>query len=314
MPGGFNFIISSAWLINLHLMAKEYEIIEKIGEGISGIVFKGCDPETQQIVAVKTIFFHEHGGVPSSVIREIAILKVMDHPNIVKMLDVQTQDNIVNIVFEYIESDLLNFLESAPLMTQSPEVVKRFLHNILSGVLYLHRNNIVHRDLKTDNMLIDSADSDVKLADFGFSREIDIHLRSLTKQVGNIDNMAPEVLLGSDKYSTPSDIWAVGCVFAEIVMGRRLFGERGHPYERLNDICRILGTPNEEMWPEMTLLFPVVSTRRIFPPKNLAEVVQGLEPAGINLLSNMLRWNPSDRITAAEALKHEYFHGIQGHM
>ncbi|XP_074360096.1 cell division control protein 2 homolog B-like isoform X2 [Apium graveolens] len=212
------------------------------------------------------------------------------------MLDVQTRDNLVAIVFEYIKSDLQKFLKSAPLTTWSPEVVKRFLHNILSGILYLHTNKIVHRDLKTDNMLIDGADGVVKLADFGLSREIDIHLRSLTKQVGNIDNMAPEVLLGSDSYSTPSDIWAVGCVFAEMVMGHHLFGERCRPPELLNNICSILVTPNEEMWPGVTTLCPAISRQTVFPPKN------------------MLRWNPSDRITAAEALKHEYFHGIQDHM
>lgn len=289
----------------------KYEELEKIGEGSFGVVHKCRKSNTDEIVAIKTIFFHEFKGVPPSVIREITLLKKMDHPNIVKLLDVLSSDNKVSLVLEYVEYNLEKFILLDPPKTQDPKVIKRLLHSILSGVLYCHENRIIHRDLKLDNLLINSQDSVVKLADFGLAREVDTPPVPHTKKVGNLYHRAPEVLLCSAQYSTPVDIWAVGCMFAETVIHRNLFvGSSSKAL--LGKIARIIGTPNEQIWPGVTAMYPVGLSLKEFPPKNLAEVVPGLEPAGTDLLSRMLRWNPSDRITAAEALKHEYFLDING--
>ncbi|KAL1807616.1 hypothetical protein ACET3Z_024606 [Daucus carota] len=288
----------------------EYEYLKKIGEGSYGTVHKCRKSVNGEIVAIKTILFYDYEGVPRSVMRETNLLKQMDHPNIVKLLEVLTANNKVSLVLEYADYDLQKFILSDPANTRDPHFIKRLLHDILSGVQYCHRNRIIHRDLKLENLLINSQDKIVKLADFGLSRTIDTPLGPLTKQVGNLNHMAPEALLGSAQYSTPIDIWAVGCMFVEIVTHQDLFAGFSSSI-LLAKIARTIGTPDEQIWPGVTAMFPPNVMRQQFPPKDFAEIAPGLEPAGLNLLSRMLRWNPSERITATEALAHEYFDGIQ---
>lgn len=284
----------------------KYYLIGKIGEGSFGVVYKCLNSDTGDIVAMKKIFFHEHEGVPSSVIREISLLKEMNHDNIVTLLEVLTSDNNVSLIFELLDRDLEDFMIYFRL---DPRTVKSFLHQILRGVAYCHSRKIIHRDLKPNNLLIDCSKNVVKIADFGLARAIGIPLRSLTSEVANIQYRAPETLLGFVQYSTPVDIWAVGCIFGEMVKHRQMFG--GGEDDQLLKIFKIMGTPDEQTWPGVTSLFPFVKNLAKYPPKDLAQQVPGLEPAGVELLGEMLCLNPDKRITAHNALKHKYFKDLQ---
>ncbi|XP_052204551.1 cell division control protein 2 homolog [Diospyros lotus] len=287
-------------------MDDKYIGIEKIAEGGYGVVYKCFDTVNAKIVAVKKIIVPDDlNGTPSWLIREVSILKEMEHDNIVRLLDVLNKDNTVYLVFEYLDLDLFSFMMRTELPRNS-HVIKDYLRQILCGVAYCHAHKVLHRDLKPPNLLIDMRTNRVKLADFGFSRVVAIPLKSYTNWVGTPGYRAPELLLGSRQYSSAVDIWSVGCIFGEMVLCGSLFtGETD--FSQLLSIFSILGTPNEENWPGVSSLSEEISYLPKVNPKDPAKVFQGLEPAGVDLLSQkMLCLDPSKRITARDALKHEY--------
>ncbi|XP_052205562.1 cell division control protein 2 homolog isoform X2 [Diospyros lotus] len=279
--------------------------IDKIGEGGYGEVYKCYDTLDEKMVAVKKIFFlGDRDGVPGEVIREASILKETKHDNIVRLLDVLNEEKSVYLVFEHLDLNLLTFMKGIELPRDS-QAIKDYLRHILSGVAYCHARKILHRDLKPANLLIDLRENRVKVADFGLARPVGVPLKSYTEQVGTPKYRAPEILLGSHQYSSAVDIWSVGCTFAEMVIWQPLFTGRTE-IDLLLSIFSILGTPNEETWPGVTSLSEQINHLPKSNPKELAKVFQDLEPAGVNLLSKMLCLDPSKRITARDALKHEY--------
>ncbi|KAL2549045.1 Cyclin-dependent kinase A-1 [Forsythia ovata] len=290
---------------------EKYEVLEKIGHGSSGTVYRGKNKLTKKEVALKELKFLNEEGLSSSVIREISLLKEMDHDNIVRayrLLDVVYDEQHGVLVFEYMKRDLKNYMNSFPGTARMPDKIKSFLYQILSGVAYCHAHKILHRDLKPQNILLDSEHKKLKLADFGLSRTLDIPSITYTPSncLGTLSYNAPEVLLLSQNYTYAADMWAVGCIFAEMVMQKHLF-EGQMPFEIMANIISILGTTDEVAWPGFTDL-------QLFQhqePKNLAEVVTGLDPLGFDLLSQMLVLKPDRRITASDALKHQYFADIE---
>ncbi|KAI8021300.1 hypothetical protein LOK49_LG03G01213 [Camellia lanceoleosa] len=293
-------------------MDNKYELIEKIGEGGFSMIYKYRDCVTNETVAVKRIFIVNENGVPSSLIREISLLKDLDHINIVRLLNVLSNGESVDLVFECLDLDLKKFINSYPEIAKDPHMIKRFMHQILRGVAYCHAHEILHRDLKPRNLLIDLNNKMVKLADFGLARTFDVPLRTYTGNVGTLPYRAPELLLGLN-YSVPVDVWSVGCIFAEMVTQQPLFTGTCE-INILIEMFSMLGVPNEATWPGVTSLCGYISTMTEFPShvRSLAEVVTGLEPAGFDLLSKMLCLNPSGRITAEDALKHSYFGNVAG--
>ncbi|CAD5196558.1 unnamed protein product [Musa acuminata subsp. malaccensis] len=285
----------------------QYEKVEKIGEGTYGVVYKARDRLTNETIALKKIRLeNEDEGVPSTAIREISLLKEMQHNNIVRLQDVVHSEKRIYLVFEYLDLDLKKHMDSCPELAKDPRLVKTYLHQILRGIAYCHSHRILHRDLKPQNLLIDRRTNALKLADFGLARAFGIPVRTFTHEVVTLWYRAPEILLGSRHYSTPVDVWSIGCIFAEMVNRRPLFPGDSE-IDELFKIFRVLGTPNEDTWPGVTSLPDFKSAFPKWLSKDLVTVVPNLTAAGVDLLSKMLCLDPSKRITARQALEHEYF-------
>eukprot|EP01028_Stygiella_incarcerata_P010920 TRINITY_DN592_c1_g1_i3.p1 TRINITY_DN592_c1_g1~~TRINITY_DN592_c1_g1_i3.p1 ORF type:complete len:319 (-),score=82.14 TRINITY_DN592_c1_g1_i3:1718-2674(-) len=290
---------------------EKYQKIGKIGEGTYGVVFKARHLETGEMVALKRIRLEsEEEGVPCTAIREISLLKELRHPNIVRLYDVIHTDRKLTLVFEYLEKDLKRYMDEndGPLDMMT---IKSFLYQLIRSVEFCHSHNVLHRDLKPQNLLI-SSEGELKLGDFGLARAFGIPVRKYTHEVVTLWYRSPDVLLGSQKYGTPVDMWSVGCIFAEMVNGRPLFPGRTEVDELLR-IFRVLGTPSVETWPSMATL-PHYKTfmsseefTRHHPPQAAVNVVPRLDDAGLDLLGHMLQYEPANRITAAQALEHRWF-------
>jgi len=288
----------------------QYEKVEKIGEGTYGVVYKARDRLTNETIALKKIRLEqEDEGVPSTAIREISLLKEMHHNNIVRLQDVVHSEKRLYLVFEYLDLDLKKHMDTCPDLAKDPRLIKMFLYQILQGIAYCHSHRVLHRDLKPQNLLIDRRTNALKLADFGLARAFGIPVRTFTHEVVTLWYRAPEILLGSRHYSTPVDVWSVGCIYAEMVTQRPLFPGDSE-IDQLFRIFRTLGTPNEDTWPGVTSLPDFKSAFPKWPAKSLVSVVPGLEPSGIDLLGKMLTLEPSRRITARTALEHEYFKDV----
>ncbi|RWR95441.1 cell division control protein 2 [Cinnamomum micranthum f. kanehirae] len=289
----------------------QYEKVEKIGEGTYGVVYKARDRVTKKTIALKKIRLEQgNEGVPSTAIREISLLKEMQHGNIVRLQDVVHSEKRLYLVFEYLDLDLKKHMDSCPELAKNPRLIKTFLCQILRGITYCHSHRVLHRDLKPQNLLIDRGTNSLKLADFGLARAFGIPVRTFSHEVVTLWYRAPEILLGSHNYSTPIDVWSVGCIFAEMVNQNPLFPGDSE-IDELFKIFSVMGTPNEETWPGVSSLPDFKLSFPKWPPKDLAAVVPDLEPAGIDLLSKMLCLEPSRRITARSALEHEYFKDLE---
>uniref|UniRef100_A0A9L0ST43 Cyclin dependent kinase 1 n=1 Tax=Equus caballus TaxID=9796 RepID=A0A9L0ST43_HORSE len=264
---------------------EDYIKIEKIGEGTYGVVYKGRHKTTGQVVAMKKIRLEsEEEGVPSTAIREISLLKELRHPNIVSLQDVLMQDSRLYLIFEFLSMDLKKYLDSIPPgQFMDSSLVKSYLYQILQGIVFCHSRRVLHRDLKPQNLLIDDKGT-IKLADFGLARAFGIPIRVYTHEVVTLWYRSPEVLLGSARYSTPVDIWSIGTIFAELATKKPLF-HGDSEIDQLFRIFRALGTPNNEVWPEVESLQDYKNTFPKWKPGSLASHVKNLDENGLDLLS-----------------------------
>jgi len=190
-----------------------------------------------------------------------------------------------------------------------PAHTRWFLLQLIRGVAFCHASRVLHRDLKPQNLLV-SADGILKIADFGLARTFGIPVRSYTHEVVTLWYRAPDVLLGSRKYSTPVDIWSCGCIFAEMQTGRALFPGKDDS-DQILLIFKGLGTPTPETWPGMVELPNYKADLPPFPPKSREELVPGLEPIAHELLEQMLVYEHSKRESARALLNHPYLAGCE---
>ncbi|XP_066543556.1 cyclin-dependent kinase 3-like [Amia ocellicauda] len=286
-----------------------FQKIEKIGEGTYGVVYKAQHRRSGRAVALKKIRLDpETEGVPSTAIREISLLKELSHPNIVKLLDVVHKEKKLYLVFEYLNQDLKKYMDSSQPAGLPLALIQSYLFQLLQGVAFCHSHRVIHRDLKPQNLLIDQAGA-IKLADFGLARAFGVPLRTYTHEVVTLWYRAPEILLGVKYYSTAIDMWSIGCIFAEMVTRHPLFPGDSE-IDQLYRIFRKLGTPSEESWPGVTQLPDYKSRFPRWAPQDLAQTTPQLPPAALDLLQQLLQYDPSQRVSAKSALSLPYFHNM----
>jgi len=283
---------------------EKYQKIEKIGEGTYGVVYKAKDRATGKIIALKKIRLeHEDEGVPSTAIREISLLKELQHPNIVSLNDVVHNDSKLYLVFEFLDQDLKKYMDSVTKL--QPNLIKSYMYQLLKGIEWCHAHRVLHRDLKPQNLLIDR-NGWLKLADFGLARAFGVPVRQYTHEVVTLWYRAPEILLGSTCYSTPVDIWSIGCIFAEMLTKRPLFPGDSE-IDELFRIFRTLGTPNDQTWPGVTQFPDYKPSFPDWPQQSIKKAIQTTDNLAADLIVKMLIYEPGKRISAKQALLHPYF-------
>lgn len=295
--------------VESHIL-KRYEIIQKLGKGAYGIVWKVQDKKTKNIVALKKIFdAFQNNTDAQRTYREIMILQELDHENIVKLLNVIRADNDKDIylVFEFMESDLHAVIRASIL----EEVHKQYVvYQILKCMKYMHSAELLHRDLKPSNVLINS-DCTIKIADFGLARSIvaleETPGQILTEYVATRWYRSPEILLGSSFYTKGIDMWAVGCIIGELYYGKPIFPGTS-TLNQVELIMEVTGRPTKEdidsiRCPPVNMLLDSIPETKI---KSLNTMMPSASDEAIDLIKNLLKFNPNKRLTAEDALLHPY--------
>uniref|UniRef100_A0A668AZ05 cyclin-dependent kinase n=1 Tax=Myripristis murdjan TaxID=586833 RepID=A0A668AZ05_9TELE len=288
---------------------EEFQCLNRIEEGTYGVVYRAKDKKTDEIVALKRLKMEkEKEGFPITSLREINTILKAQHPNIVTVREIVVGSNMdkIYIVMNYVEHDLKSLMET---MKQPflPGEVKTLMIQLLRGVRHLHDNWILHRDLKTSNLLL-SHKGILKIGDFGLAREYGSPLKPYTPVVVTLWYRSPELLLGAKEYSTAVDMWSVGCIFGELLTQKPLFPGKSE-IDQINKIFKDLGSPSEKIWPGYSEL-PAVKkmTFTEYPYNNLRKRFGALlSDQGFDLMNKFLTYCPSKRIISDEALKHEYF-------
>lgn len=293
----------------------QYDVLEPdvpLGEGSYGKVYKARDVKSGKLVAMKKMRFDvEEEGVPTTVIREIALLKELSHPHVVKLLDVFCSTTRLVLIFELIESDLKKYMKSLK-GRLLPRIVKNLSFQLFRGIEFCHASRILHRDIKPQNLLLDPQQLTLKIADFGLARLYTTDGKKYTHEVVTIWYRAPELLLGSSVYTTPVDIWSVLCVVGEMATGAPLFAGDSE-IDTIFAIFQKRGTPTYEEWPGLEklpyfkLTFPKWQAKAWADIRNIEAQVGSY---GMDILEKGLVYDPPRRISARRALQHEYFEDV----
>ncbi|XP_042704734.1 serine/threonine-protein kinase ICK isoform X3 [Chrysemys picta bellii] len=281
-----------------------YTTIKQLGDGTYGSVLLGRSVDSGELIAIKKMKRKFYSWEECMNLREVKSLKKLNHANIVKLKEVIRENDHLYFVFEYMKENLYQLMkERNKLFPES--TVRNIMYQILQGLAFIHKHGFFHRDLKPENLLCMGPEL-VKIADFGLAREI----RSrppYTDYVSTRWYRAPEVLLRSTSYSSPIDIWAVGCIMAEVYTLRPLFPGASE-IDTIFKICQVLGTPKKNDWPEGYQLAGTMNFR--WPqcvPNNLKTLIPNAGSEAVQLMRDMLQWDPKKRPTASQALRYPYF-------
>lgn len=285
---------------------------DKIGEGTYGSVYQARDKASGRLVAIKRVKLGDstmdREGMPITHLREVGILRALrHHEHIVELLEVVVGSQIdsVFLVFEYLQHDVARLVDTMPTPFSMPEV-KCLGVQLLLAVAHLHANHVMHRDLKLSNLLLTN-NGELKLCDFGLAREYGYPLGRYTSKVVTLWYRPPELLLGSHTYDTAVDMWGVGCIFGELLQNTPLLVGKSEIHQ-LELMCKLLGSPNDRIWPGFSDLPNVKKMALPVNPYNeLRKKFPKLSAIGHDFLNRLLTYDPEKRITAHDAIQHEYF-------
>ncbi|KAL4890391.1 putative CDK9 [Aspergillus ambiguus] len=304
---------------------REFEFLGKLGEGTFGEVYKARSKKDNSLVALKKILMHnEKDGFPITALREIKLLKMLSHRNILQLKEMAVERSkgegrkkpSMYMVTPYMEHDLSGLLEN-PVVNFTEPQIKCYMIQLLEGLKYLHGNRILHRDMKAANLLI-SNKGILQIADFGLARPYDEPppqpgkgggeaKRDYTTLVVTRWYRPPELLLQLRRYTTAIDMWGVGCVFGEMFKGKPILAGRSD-LDQAQIIFNLVGTPSEENMPGWSSLPGCEGVKNFgYRPGNLHDAFKELNPVAISLLSELLKLDWRKRINAIDALKHPYF-------
>ncbi|TPX48620.1 hypothetical protein SeMB42_g02928 [Synchytrium endobioticum] len=303
-------IINNTWrplISRKDLYLKEAQI----GSGTYAYVFKGKVKVTGQDIAIKKIKLgHFKDGVSISAIREVKALQELRHPNIIELVDVYMHKGNLHLILEFLQCDLEMVIKDTSLTFKS-EDVKSWMRMIMRGLHYCHINNLLHRDMKPNNLLISQTDGQLKLADFGLTREFgEYHNRPMSPQAVTRWYKPPELLLSATSYGTAVDIWSCGCIFAELFI-RSPFLVGDSEMGQMKAILQAFGTPTLEEWNYLPLN-DQIHLQQFPKPRSLQAYFTAARPDALDLLSQMFIFDPQKRISAEDALRHPYFTNLPG--
>jgi mitogen-activated protein kinase 15 len=290
---------------------ERYDLIQKLGKGAYGIVWKAIDKKYKQIVALKKVFDAFHNATDAQrTYREVMFLQELNgHENIIRLRNIIKAENNKDLylVFDHMEADLHHVIRANIL----EEVHKQYIvYQLLKSLKYIHSADLIHRDLKPANILVNS-DCQIKLGDFGLARSVastgeDTNIK-LTDYVATRWYRAPEILLGSTKYSKAVDMWSVGCILGELIVGKAIY-QGTSTLNQIEKVLELIGKPKPEDIEsiESPHAATILSSINVTKKKSFQSFFVGASDLALDFMRKLLVFNPHHRLTVEEALKHKY--------
>ncbi|XP_035725736.1 mitogen-activated protein kinase 15-like isoform X3 [Vespa mandarinia] len=302
--------------IDAHV-SNQYDIIRRLGKGAYGIVWKAIEKKTKETVAVKKIFdaFRNQTDAQRTFREIMFLLSFSNHENIVRLIGLHKADNDrdIYLVFEYMETDLHNVIKKGNILKDIHKVF--IMYQLFKAIKYIHSGNVIHRDLKPSNVLL-NAQCHCKIADFGLARSV-THIGegdgetgsdpTLTDYVATRWYRAPEILIASKRYTKGIDMWSLGCILGEMLLGKPLFPGSS----TINQVERIMATlpaPTEEDLISVSAGYGtnLLEKSPTGPKRSLKDLLPDASKEALDLICHLIVFNPTHRLTAVEALEHTY--------
>ncbi|KAL3850433.1 hypothetical protein ACJIZ3_012315 [Penstemon smallii] len=283
---------------------EKYNFLEELGAGSCGSVSKAINIETSEIVAVKRIKRKFYSWEECLSLREVKSLQKLNHPNIIKLLEIVQENNELFFIFEYMEHNLYQIMKDQE-KSFTEEEIRALMSQVLQGLAHVHKQGYIHRDLKPENLLV--TNKTIKIADFGMARELS-SMPPFTDYVSTRWYRAPEVLLQSSSYSPAIDMWAVGAIMAELFTLCPFFPGESE-IDQLYKIFCVLGAADWSTFPEARNIPRLVDiTYSDIMPVDLSSVIPNASLEALDLIKQLCSWDPSKRPTADQCLQHPFFH------